>query len=774
MPEFPINQVRSKFKLKDEYLEIVISKRKNSYGTIENWRGRAGASRTTAWRFEHQVPISFDVFDRLCDSLEFDYREVGEATSDSAGASSISALPISSQKDLNVLGVRKLVYKKIEHLCGKIQIFNRPVPISHYVELSIFRLDELLTERYGSREMLKDEFAFETYDRELGAIRNLERVRELTAVEEQYLLVYGWPGTGKTSYLKWLATECNEGRLYSDLVPVYLEAKKFASPEFDLIHCIADFFASYRIGNIQTVIKNLLQAGKIFLFIDGLDELHDAQAQAICQHIQDVVDQYFQCRYVFSCRLPLLLPFYRFQKLLINGFDKKQRQTFAENWFEYQGLDAEKLRNFLSNLKNHKALGELTRTPLLMELLCRVFQQYGEFPPTRADLYQKGINGLIYKDKNLQKYPFISHITRNDVWRFLHQIAMHYFTSQDEPMVLFDREDVLVRTQEFFIPIVQRNIDLEEANQLLENFELTYGLLVTHSANCCVFSHLTFQEYFTANFLAKKSQQKTVLKYITVPKWRFVIELVSELLHRDEKEYFFNQFKESVDAIVLNQKLKRFVRWLDCMAVEVLDTVGSSIAHKRTLLRAWYFSFSFQDADTLYNPGRMSGNFILPELNRVASYISSNTLKEHALFYKAYYATWNDNRYQEFERAVVTIHYSIQQQTNDSDDESLRLLRQLESWKDMINLRKAHYKHPERWWQAERNYWKTRVGDFIDKTYGLRTHWTFTEKEKQLLFEYYDASRLLSICTVRAGQRLSNKYRQTLADSLLSIPLQES
>lgn len=752
-------------RLRDSKKSVAEKAVKRFYTTKQAFVNAIQPSRTTVWRFFAGEPISLDSFEEICLRLNLDMYDVGEEIT----ALQIYPIPTSPDKDAEyVVSIRERVYSKIKDLCGTIQLIGRPIPISRYVELSIFLLDDMLTHRYESPEVLSSDFALDNYNRDLGAIRHLPRISGQKAVNEySYMLVYGWPGFGKTSYLKRLVIQCNEGEIHAGLVPVFLRARNFilAKDNFNLFDSITTFLAECGVENPNKAASSLMQKGKMIVFLDGLDELPEAHSYSICENIYSIVDKYYKCRFIFSCRLPLMLQFPRFQKFLVYGFDRNQRKDFAEKWFTYQCADANFFASFNRNLKRHRALSELARTPLLMELLCRVFQDQQKFPPTRASLYTLGIESLLYREP--------SNLDRDAVWDFLRQVAVDFFI-QDEPKILLDRLAVLDKIEEIFSPVLKKKLDIRSSKYILEKIELSYGLLTNYSQNFCAFSHLTFQEYFTAEYLVRSNQWEIIFERITDPKWQFIIELVAELLPLSKKENFFTQFKQSLDSLIINnRKLSNFLRWVNWMAVQVMDTVESAVLHKQTLLRAWYFVFTLKNVHVASNTGQTASSFfVLPDFDLATSTVSSATLDAHIDLYRALHATRTD-QYREFEMAVPKIRGALRAIANELDDTLLRLLHQLDTWETVMRKQKSQFNHPITWWESNRDYWRRSICYVMETLHGLQGNWEFSEEEKNLLIIYYRTSRLLSICTVRAVQRLSKDQREQVVDSLLSIPLQE-
>ena len=58
------------------------------------------------------------------------------------------------------------------------------------------------------------------------------------------------------------------------------------------------------------------------------------------------------------------------------------------------------------------------------------------------------------------------------------------------------------------------------------------------------FPHLTYQEYFTAEYLVNTENYAKVYNYLTDRRWSFVIELISELIPREQSWQFFVDFKK--------------------------------------------------------------------------------------------------------------------------------------------------------------------------------------------------------------------------------------
>ncbi len=78
--------------------------------------------------------------------------------------------------------------------------------------------------------------------------------------------------------------------------------------------------------------------------------------------------------------------FTQFTEVEIADFDWEQITLFATNWFQNKPTKPE---TFLNRIDNDQPIKELASNPLLLTLLCLVFEESGSFPGNRAGLYKE-------------------------------------------------------------------------------------------------------------------------------------------------------------------------------------------------------------------------------------------------------------------------------------------------------------------------------------------------------------------------------------------------
>ncbi|MGF1538290.1 MAG: NACHT domain-containing protein [Elainellaceae cyanobacterium] len=796
-----VDQVPKNLKFSAEGKQTALRAARNQYGA-NTWQSRLSrhidVHRQTIRRaLLDGEPVRLDNFDKICSALGLHIDEVSDPDLYQDALSNGSGKPPAQNDDdlgRTVKKVRQCVSDRIADACGTIQMLANRLPIGRFVELNLYPMMALPSEQMqlpkfaanplaDAASKARDQDVDHTFNR-IGPLRQPEAFVSCrtAALNHERLLVYGWPGSGKTSYLKWLATQCNQGDLLPDYVPVFLEMRLFApkARQQSLYDEIKQYFQNCRVENVDFTTRRLLLEGRVLLLLDGLDEVSESQRAIVYTQVKDLLNNFYSCRFAFSCRLPLTLPFGgTFDKMLIAPFNARQRSVYVRRWFEAaRAENSEQItRQFLERLGKHVTYGELTRTPILLDLLCRVFRQYGSFPPTRADVYDLGLQSLLHEEAyNLRDSRGLRGISLEATRDLLRAIAAEFFL-RPQIETAFNRRELERKVKSYFVNTLSRAEASVSASRIINDIELTYGLVVQQASNLCSFSHLTFQEYFTAEHLVNVNQQALVHRHLANPQWRFVIQLVAELLRPEQTEAFFDGLKQAVDDLVSgNAKILQFLDWLDQTAEMTALSVRAGNPHKSTLLRAWYFAFTLEDRFVASATHR-TRQFEFPDLDYATSTLRGDMLDLHTLLYRAWHATQltsieaDEERqgyapaearfgYREFVRTVDAIYAKVR---HDPKREV-----QFDGWREVIRQQQQQHRLPQEWWDHNRGYWRQRVGRYMHNTYDLRCDWEFTQADVDLLQTYYSATKLLSIC-LNLARHVSVQQYQRLASSMLRM-----
>ncbi|MFM6003302.1 MAG: NACHT domain-containing protein, partial [Sphaerospermopsis kisseleviana] len=102
-----------------------------------------------------------------------------------------------------------------------------------------------------------------------------------------------------------------------------------------------------------------------------------------------------QNQFVMTCRIAAKeYTFEKFTEVEVADFNQEQIVSFATNWFRNKPVKTE---NFIQHIKDNKPIQELVSSPLLLTLICLVFEESGEFPVNCYELYKEGLDALLKK-----------------------------------------------------------------------------------------------------------------------------------------------------------------------------------------------------------------------------------------------------------------------------------------------------------------------------------------------------------------------------------------
>lgn len=412
---------------------------------------------------------------------------------------------------------------------------DRPVPVDKiYIDLNV--LEQLSCSFHFSDWRQKfDPDNHQDFDRlGLGGVRE-RRVEALSAVKNYpKLMVLGKPGAGKTTLLKSLAVECvqPETELFANLVPLFVTLREFAkeaskTQSWKLLDYLTSLLAERWNGCDRASAEQILMQGRSLVLLDGLDEVPPDDLESVLDAVREF--GYRFNRLVITCRTQSQQYLDGFTDVEVADFTPQQVDRFVDNWFKIvdsgsQVSLATQLQQQLRQ-KENKAIAELAVTPVLLNLICVVFQdRQGNLPEKRFDLYDRGIDLLL--KKLLKRAPIDETLTVAAKEKFLAELAFMLFQNND----YFPEQ----RTLEEFIESYF-GYDRFVARKILEIFETETGLLIERSVGYWSFSHLTFHEYFVAKKILKfngkvtDSEIKQLFKrHILDNNWHEVLRLIWE------------------------------------------------------------------------------------------------------------------------------------------------------------------------------------------------------------------------------------------------------
>ncbi len=392
----------------------------------------------------------------------------------------------------------------------------------------------------------------------------------------QHLYVLGLPGSGKSTFLKYLATQCIEGLFKPNLVPLFVALRDIskALEHQSLIDCIAEIYGITCQLESETVLE-LFRSGSVLLLLDGEDEISEAVSKTLLLTNFDV---FYQNHIVVSCRTAAHQHSYsQFTQATIQNFSGEQIRAFIDSWFQSNSQTIGQFLGWIDQIRQGpKADQALAEIPLLLALLCIVFQSSNFLPQGKAKLYEMALHGLLEdwnKSHVLDPSNHFSRQSYGEKLRILKAIAQATF---ENPGKCFSASDDRLQCA----ALIPTNLDQVSVQSFIHEIEVFCGLIIQEGWNNYRFSHLSFHEYLIAlslfeQIMALPGSDQAVNPVIQPDRlfrrdWYDVFLFLAEMLSKDQ-HWRFCEF--------IAQQLQIYLGDQDSV-VQTQISAGGAIAQK--------------------------------------------------------------------------------------------------------------------------------------------------------------------------------------------------
>lgn len=583
--------------------------------TQESLAAKLGCNRSVISKFFNADNVWEKYFTSICEALGINDQEVSYGY-------------ISPAVQDSVEKVRTKIKELTQELCGTMRILDmtQPIELSQiYTDVNI--LEKLTALRRKTIDELLKECGYEDFDRfGLGKVVE-KRILGIKAVEKyKKLIVLGKPGAGKTTFLRYLAIQCNQESFLSNLVPIFIPLKYFAEDlnRPSLLKYISRQYSGCDVTEEELI--ELFKQGSALILFDGLDEVSAKHQEYTLKEVRSFSRIYFDNHFVIACRIAAWeYTFDKFTEVEIADFDEKQINEFAKNWFKNKDIKAEE---FIRHLKTNNRVYQLAVTPLLLTLLCLVFEESGNFPRTRSESYHEGLDVLLKKwdaKRGIHRDQIYEKLSLKRKKDLLRQIAhstfekeQYFFTTLELKKIISNYITKLINQDEDSI------ITQDDIEKLLKSMESQHGIIIERAKGIYSFSHLTFHEYFVAkrivslipeieeyeqddfinyNTIFDNQNQESkrikelnkLTKHLTNYKWREVFLLVAEILHNADD--LFTLMKATIDKLLDGkEKLQEYVRSANASSQSMLhlfETNNKEAKKLQAAMRAFFFDIDY-------------------------------------------------------------------------------------------------------------------------------------------------------------------------------------
>jgi predicted NACHT family NTPase len=751
--------------------------------TQEYLAGEVGLeTRQSIWKFFSGRPIERHIFIDICHSLDLDWEEIaypsGESLAtetDSIPQNSLNTLDI----DILVAEARSCLTEPILAQCSTINLLEtgHPVPLENiYINQKIHPLVRGQTwldisdlNRGISASKSPELITFDRLD--VSLINSLSPpLNPAMAAVETYpkLLILGKPGSGKTTLLKYLSLRAIRQELDSSPIPFFIPIRRWCqevnkTEELSLLTYLDNKYSELGVSRPQ--LELLLKQGKILILLDGLDEVNTMDTRSrVIQEITSFAETYYQNQIIITCRLGALnYNLSGFTSIELADFTQDDIEIFAQKWFVVAAgnnpeIGRKKATKFMENLAlpENQSLRELGITPILLNLLVSVFQTLKVFPNKRSKLYEVGLAIFLVRwdeSRLIKRDEVYRNLSVTQKMKLLSQIAFSTFESGN---YFFEEREVIAYISDYLANFSEGNLEPEmlrqESEAILKSIEMQHGLLVERAQGIYSFSHLTFQEYLTARYLANipdsgmlNATLGRVSVYVHDQQWREVFLLLVDLLRNAET--LLTAMKYQVDLLLgTDEKLT------EIMLAITKKCNNLKVPYKKAALRGFYLTLLL-DMDLnlpIALDSRLGGDFAPPlkidlSLMRLVSRVINFLQKPDR-------------------KQVLSLSFALDIDNVFSKNTILE---------KAFQLLKAELPDPEpgqdillQWWEREGETWKDKLIDLIVEYRKIPLNYELNFSQKAILKKYYLGNLLLVNCWQR-DCHCTPTFRENFEDTLL-------
>ena len=369
--------------------------------------------------------------------------------------------------------------------------------------------------------------------------------------QHQRIMVLADPGMGKTTLLRMEAgTMAHQERqgleegsktLETVILPVWIRLSNLAEVVQQATDAVLEAILKLvradcddRVfANLQPLLEEKLRTGKCLLLLDALDEVPRTLRDRLSEKLNNFARMY-SCPIVCTSRIMGYTELLKgATEVEIVPFSQKQTEQYIKTWFtnaaghlENESVSAVAL---IRELRNKPQICGLVQNPLLLSLICSLYQTQGlTLPARRCQVYEKAVEFMLSKWSRSSKRQAGAKLQAKT--RLLEYLAYQFTCDGIE---IFSADQLYIKLSEYLedssIPLMFRKFETDDP---IDELSTEDGILQQLSEKSYLFLHRTFQEYFTACYLMRAGARGIQLAkaHLWNYEWHETISLMAGLM----------------------------------------------------------------------------------------------------------------------------------------------------------------------------------------------------------------------------------------------------